>query len=314
MALGSSNSIFQTGWWLDAVAPEMWDEVSVEQSGEVLARMPFVLQKSKLGLVYIGVPQLTQTLGPWIMQTTGKESSRLSTQKKLCTELVGSLPDFDYFQQSFHYSITNWLPFYWAGFKQTTNYTYVVEGLKDLDKVYAQFDSAKRRDIKKAGKIVTVVADMPAKEFYEHHKKSLEKNGDLISYDFPLFSRVYDSALEHDAGKTFYSLDSDGAIHAAIFVIWTSKSAHFLISSVDPEYRNSGSLSLLIWEAMKFCVEFTDNFDFDGSMIKNAEHSYRSFGGIQKPYSVVSKMSRRMEIFQTGKSLMTNSRSLMTRK
>lgn len=37
---------------------------------------------------------------------------------------IDNLPKFDYFNMNFHYSITNWLPFYWRGFKQTTRYTY----------------------------------------------------------------------------------------------------------------------------------------------------------------------------------------------
>ena len=40
---------------------------------------------------------------------------------------------------NFHYSITNWLPFYWQGFNQTSYYTYLLEELSDLEKIWTEF-------------------------------------------------------------------------------------------------------------------------------------------------------------------------------
>lgn len=43
-----ANSIFEQPWWLDIVAPGNWDEVVVKQNEEIIARLPFVLNSSKL--------------------------------------------------------------------------------------------------------------------------------------------------------------------------------------------------------------------------------------------------------------------------
>jgi hypothetical protein len=57
------NSIFQYPWGLDAVAPNQWNEVKVIKGGEVIARLPYVIEKKK-GFTRITMLPLTQTLGP----------------------------------------------------------------------------------------------------------------------------------------------------------------------------------------------------------------------------------------------------------
>ena len=63
----------------------------------------------------------------------GKYARRLETEKRLLGELIEMLPPFDVFRQCFSPTLTNWLPFYWAGFQATVRYTYRIEDLSDLD-------------------------------------------------------------------------------------------------------------------------------------------------------------------------------------
>jgi lipid II:glycine glycyltransferase (peptidoglycan interpeptide bridge formation enzyme) len=283
------SSIFSQPWWLDAVAPGQWGEVLVERGNNLFARMPYVL-KRKRGFTYIVMPQLTQTLGPWLRPFPGKDANRLSEEKQLMSELINGLPPFDYFQQSFHHSIRNWLPFYWLGFEQTTRYTYVLNDLTNLDAVSRGFTRAKRKNIRRAAQIVEVKHDLPAREFYNHHRLTLAKQERKIIYSFDLFQRIYRAAYEHQAGKILYCIDANDNMHSAIFVVWDHRSAYYLISSIDPDFRNSGSATLLIWEAIQYLADRTQKFDFEGSMIENVENSFRSFGAKQVPYFQVSKV------------------------
>lgn len=293
-----SESIFSKPWWLDTVAPEQWHEIVVERGGNLLARMPYVLSK-KRGLTFITMPQLTQSLGPWLRPYPGKDANRLSEEKQLMTELIDQLPPFDYFKQNFHYSITNWLPFYWKGFEQTTRYTYILEDLADLDAVFEGFSKAKRKNIRKASKIVTVHQDLPAKDFYENHVLTLAKQQQKIVYSFELFERIYRACYDRQAGKTFYCVDADNNLHSAIFVVWNSYSAYYLISTIDPDFRSSDSATLLVWEAIKYLADKTQRFDFEGSMIEGVENSFRAFGGKQVPYFQITKTnSLPYKIFQ----------------
>src|SRR4051794_27098380 len=112
--------LFGEPWWLDIVAgPGQWEEVRVESSGKPLARLPFV-RKKKFGFTALIMPPLTQTLGPWFASLNGKYEACLSQQKKLAHELIKELPPHDLFQQNFHHQISNWLPWHWQGYSQTT--------------------------------------------------------------------------------------------------------------------------------------------------------------------------------------------------
>ena len=107
--------VFSRDWWLNAVCgPDHWD-VAVARSGEqIVAALPYYITRN-WGVDIIKMPQLTQHMGVWIKYPQGqKHTSRLSLEKKVMTELIDNLPRFDCFHQKFHYSITNWLPFYLA--------------------------------------------------------------------------------------------------------------------------------------------------------------------------------------------------------
>jgi len=206
-------------------------------------------------------------------------------------EMIEQIKDLKigYYNQNFHYSISNWLPFYWKGFRQTTRYTYVIEDISDIENVFKNFDYSKKKNINKARKTVRIKYDLSAQEFYEHHKMTLNKQNQKISYSQNIFYELYRSVYERGCGKTIYAIDDNEIIHAALFVVWDNKSAYDLISTIDPDYRNSGASSLLIYEIINFLRDKVRKFDFEGSMIESVENSFRKFGAIQKAYFNINK-------------------------
>lgn len=287
--------IFSKDWWLDATAGEdNWDVVIVEENGRVVTTFPYSSGKRYLFRL-ITMPPLTQKLGPWIKYPEGlTHYDRLAFEKKVMTRIIDRLPEFDWFLQSFDYAITNWLPFCWRGFSQTTRYTYVIEDLTDLDSVLRDFEYSKRKNIKRAEKIVEVKFDLAARDFYENHKMTLAKEGKKIEYGYAVFKRIYEACYNHDSGKTIYCVDKGGNMHSALFVIWDENSSYDLISTIDPDFRDSGSASLLIKEIIKFLSDRTKNFDFEGSMIESVEQSFRRFGAVQKQYHQISKINSKL--------------------
>ena len=285
--------LFSQAWWLDAVCADEWDVCLVEKGGTIYASMPFHIKK-RYGFTILCQPPLTQNLGPWIKPSTLKYDKILSQQKVLMEGLIEQLPTYHYFNQNWHYMQTNWLPFYWKGFKQTTYYTYVIEELIDLEYVFSNFGYAKRKNINKAEKIINVVFDISAEEFYKNHKMTLAKQGLKISYSFELFNKIYKAGYEHNSARTIAGYDSKNNLHAALFIIWDKLSAYDLISTIDPDYRVYGAASLLIKEVITFVSTITKKIDFEGSMIESVERSFRQFGAIQKPYFNVSKNQSKM--------------------
>ncbi len=288
--------LFSKDWYLDAVCgKDNWNVALVEKSNEIIASLPYYMKKKKGIFTIISMPEYTQTMGVYIVYPHGqKYEKKLSYEKELMTKLIEQLPKVDYFNQSFHMNITNWLPFYWKGFTQTTLYSYVIEDISNIEKVISSFNHAKRKNIKKAEKLLTVKFDLSAEEFYENHKMTLAQQKSTISYSFKSFKRLYDATYRHNAGKTIYAIDEENNLHAALFVIWDKNSAYDLISTIDPTYRNSGAGTLLIKEILYFLSDKTKKFDFEGSMIENVEKSFRQFGTTQQAYFNISKIDSKL--------------------
>lgn len=298
-----TNSIFQRPWWLDAVAPNSWDAIEIKSGEQVVARMPYVSKKAH-GLSQIYMPPLTQTLGPWLARSTAKYAKQLAQQKDLMTSLIEQLPPCDYFQQRFHYSITNWLPFYWKGYEQTTRYTYVLDNLNDQDKLWSDLQENIRREIKKAQKQLIVSNDLPIEQLYESCRKTYQRQNLKVPFDLQLIERIHSACISNSAGRTFFALDSQDRVHASIFIIWDQDSAYYLIGGGDPELRSSGAMSLLLWEAIQFANSVTNRFDFEGSMVEPIERYFRAFGARQVPYFEIRRATPRAKLILGAKEVL----------
>jgi hypothetical protein len=219
------------------------------------------------------------------------------------TALIEGLPPHDFFNQSFHYSISNWLPFYWSGFEQTTRYTYVIERLGDLDLVWAEFQSNARREIRKAQNRVAVRTDLDVERFLDINTLSFKRQGLELPYSRELVRHLDAACVERQARRMFFAEDRQGRIHAALYIVWNEDSAYYLMSGADPDLRNSGAMSLLVWEALQFAATVTEKFDFEGSVIEPVERFFRSFGGTLKPYFRITRFSRRMRFLMAGREM-----------
>ena len=287
-----SIPVFSRPWWLDATAgPAMWDVALAERGGIVTAAMPFCMRR-RAWLTALKMPPLTQVLGPHIVNRSyASENERLSAEKSQFQALLNALPVADYVQFYMHNRYTNWLPFYWAGYRQTTLYSYEIPNIEDSDKVFANFERSKQKDVRKASKLVGVAFDLDAEQFYKNHELVLRKQGRTISYSYDLFRRIHDAAYRHASGRTIYAVDVRGNLHAALFVVWAREGAYDLISTIDPDFRQSGAASLVVNEAIKLVAPYSHRFDFEGSMDERVEASFRHFGAIQRPYMALKKVT-----------------------
>jgi hypothetical protein len=299
-----SIPIFNRDWWLDAVCGENnWNVVIAEKNGNVIGALPYYLARGPLGLSRIVMPKLTQHNGLWIKYPNNQNYiDRLSYEKEIMYSIIEQIDNLNvaYFSQHFHYSITNWLPFLWKGFNQTTRYSYVIEDLSNLDKVYAQFEKKKRTYISKAGTLLRVKYNLSMRDFYEHHKQTLAKSGAKINYPYVMLNRLLGEVYKRGQGISMFCVDSHENIHGAKLIVWDENSAYQLIGSYDPDFRNSGVSALLAWEAIKYAASRTRQFDFVGSMVEAYERPYRGFGGRQKPYFNISKTYSPMFMMRDG--------------
>lgn len=264
----------------------------VEKGGSIVAAMPYVI-KRRFGFKLLSQPALTQTLGPWIKTSDTKYAKRLSREKDLMEELIGQLPRYHYFSQNWHFSQTNWLPFFWKGFSQTTRYTYRLENLSDHDVIWSGFQQNIRTDIRKANNRegLNIRTDLSVEDFLELNRQVFKRQGEKVPYTKAFVQGIDRAAAQHNARRIFIAEDERGRRHAGVYLVWDENSAYYLMGGADPELRKSGATSLCMWEAIRFASAVTEAFDFEGSMLEPVERFFRAFGATQTPYNSVSRIT-----------------------
>ncbi|SFQ47966.1 GNAT family N-acetyltransferase [Hymenobacter arizonensis] len=284
--------VYAQAWYLDACAAGgHWDVVLAHDHDRVVAALPY-FYKQKGPFRYVTMPPFVKMLGPYLLP---EYRGVLKKEHVLLEELLKQLPDFAAFKQNFYPTVTNWLPFYWNKYRQTTYYTYRLSGLQELARVEAGINRNIRRNLQKAQQLVRVVHDYSAQRFYELNKMSFDRQGLSMPYSWAQFER-HDAALAaNGARQMFFAVDEQERIHSAAYLIWDKQAAYYHLSGDDPALRDSGAGILLIWEAIRYASEVLklDCFDFEGSMLPAVERIRVQFGAVQTPYFFVWKYNSR---------------------
>lgn len=264
---------------------KLWDVIlDRDAEGTINAALPYLIGR-KMGLRYVIMPQLTQFGGPWLR--SGSMEEEMLAAKRLIAQLKRLR--LTYYQQNFAPEVTNWLPFYWAGYRQTTRYTYRINDISNTQSVFNRFDPSRRqRQIQKLeGKLHEV--EMSASEFADFHISYWASRGrkDLLSRSFML--RVIQTALDRGQGLLMALADEGGVVQGARFVVFDDRCAYSLLSALRPGHPN-GTSAMLFWQIICRLSWRTKAFDFEGSMDPGIEQSYRLYGATQVPYFRITKL------------------------
>ncbi len=284
--------LFYQDWYLDAVCGEgTWGAAMVKDGEQVVGIWPW-FQKKRFGFSYLAMPLFTKFMGPWIVPGTGDHRQQL----RWIQELAGQLPKVDGIKADCHYQFNNWLPLYWQGFRQTTRYSYQLDLTLPLDDLHSGLNRNMRRNIKNAAKVLEIEAIEDPAFFYRMNSLSFQRQRIRPPYSFTDFQR-HDAALRQNGVRHMYlARDEQGNVHSVAYLIWDRQSVYYHLSGDDPEYRDSGSGILMIWEAIRYGKEVLGlpTFDFEGSMMKKVGAIRRQFGATPVPYSRIWRYNSRL--------------------
>ena len=285
--------IFFQPWWLDATAGKNnWGVAIYEKSNEVFGVLPF-FYKNKTILKFLGLPIFSQHLGPWLIYPKGqKNNTKLAFEKEVLTNLINLLPKANVSVIKAHHSIQNILPFVWKGFNSTVKYTYMLKDiLKKEATLLENLSSGTRKNIKKAQKIVEVSESEDVLELFNLIQQTFNRQRMKVPFNGDQLLKLYDCCKEKKSCKILLAKDKKNNIHSGILLIWNDKTVYYLVGGSNPNFRNSEAMTLVMWESIKFASSFAREFDFEGTMVESIERFIRGFGGIQKPYYQLSKVS-----------------------
>lgn len=284
--------VFSQPWWLDAVCgAENWDVFVVERSGTIFAALPYYIE-NRDGRRIITKAKNTQNNGILFKYPQNqKMATRIAFEMRIIDELIDCIENLgiDKYEQQFHYSFTNWLPFYWRGYNEMTRYTYVIEDTSNYDAVFNNYDTTLRNIIRKAGKFCFLSDDISKTEFYRVNRLSFERQKKGIPWDFAYFTRLFAACQANHTGKMLSAVDENGDILSVAYLVWDEQSVYYLLNGTDYERKNLQANAFLINESIKFAGQVGRKFDFEGSVIKPIEHSFRQFGGTPMRYFRIFK-------------------------
>ena len=284
----ASIPVFSRDWWLDAACGGDWEVLVKEKNGRIQATMPLYKPCNHI----VTMPHYTQNMGVWFASEAAdtKYTSRLEHRQAICQYFIEKLQRYACFHQNFSFEFTDWLPFYWAGYAQTTRYTYILHHIKETEKIWSEMSQQTRRNIKTAEEMsITVGCDVTIEDFLKVQALTFERQNKRNKQSEAVLRRLIYVAKERGQGAIFGGYDPSGKLHAVAFVVWQPSSAYYIAGGGDPMLRSSGAHSLVMWEAIRQVAQYTDTFDFEGSMILGVERFFREFGAIQTPYFLIKR-------------------------
>ncbi len=282
---------------MDAVCVgKQWDVLLVERKdGFIEGALPY-LHGRRLGLRYILQPQLTQYNGPWYNLPDGlPDATRIDFENRvggMLAEQLGKMK-VNIFSQHFSPQTTNWLPFHWNGYRQTTRYTYRFPSIADPDALISQASGARRKNMAALADTCTIdPGAFSPHDFALMHQHYWQRRlgSDLLSLD--LITRVCTAALNRGQGL-LWALRKEEEVLCAAFVVYDDRCAYALLSAVS-EVAPANAQTYLDWQMIRHLSSRTQAFDFEGSMEQGGEFYYRSFGTEQTPYFEITKCRPRL--------------------
>ena len=280
------GDIFCYSWWLEAITKSNFKILTVTEENEITAGIPMALDAQNK----INTPPITRTSGVLYKHREGtSDRNRKSLERKWLKALLEFIPPDDFVQMCFNHHFTDWLPFRWKGFKQTTRYTYLIDYIDNtITDLWNNVDIDNQRIIRRAEeKGITVSVSDDFELVYRFEELSYERQGMRFMIPFNELKSLDDAIKLRGRRVIFTACGSDGIIHAVLYSAFNSKTAYSLLSGSDPDLRNLGGHTLVMWEAIRFFFGKVNYFNMCGSDIERIEAHLKGFGGNLTPYYMI---------------------------
>lgn len=285
--------IYMRDWWLDCNCGDKWDVILYENEGRIEAFMTFY-QPYKGA---ISMPMYSQSMGIWFDPAYERPSlaKEIDYKHKVSGYFMERLPVFNTYLQNHHSSFTDWLPFYWKGFEQTSRYNYIFPDISNPDELEKQLSKKLRKNINVAREKfhLRVERNVSTELFMEILSRNYRKKGMQLPGASEL-SLLVQAVRNRNQGDVLGAYDDQNRLHAVIFVAWQESCAYAIAGGRDPELPDSNAHVLLKWEAIRLASQFSQSYDFQGSMLPGVEFINRQFGAVQVPFFTIAKGKRNL--------------------
>jgi hypothetical protein len=272
------KSIFHEDWWLDALAPGRWREVTCERSGRTAGSLRFV-ERSEGNARICEMPQITRFLGPVIAPQAGKTETRIRSTHSIITDLLRQIAGHDHVEMTLDAGFGDLAPFLSAGYDVKVHPTFLLDcKSQPIDVLWAGLRDKTKNVIRRARERLTVREIDDVKRFASFYEANLD--GAESYFDLSLLPPAFAAARARGQCKIVTAVDPNGIAHAKVFFIWDDKYVHYFLSTRDRQVAHPGAVSLLLWTGIELAHSFGLWFDFDGGIDNDARYRFVvAFGG-----------------------------------
>jgi hypothetical protein len=130
------KSIFHEDWWLNALAPGRWREVTCLRGGRVAGYLRFV-ECRKSGLTICRMPQITRFLGPVVTVQPGKAQARTRATYSIITELIEQIARYDHVEMTVDTDFVDLAAFLAAGYEIKVHPTFLLDCKQEPQDLWA---------------------------------------------------------------------------------------------------------------------------------------------------------------------------------
>lgn len=275
------GSVYAMHGYLSCIRKE-WEAYIIEEKGEWIAVMPFILNK-KGPFSFLPQGPLSQYWGVLFKEEKGSSyqlQSRYTKIIQLLAEEIGPIhlinfnlsPDFPYL-----------LPFHWEGFEIRPRFSFQLDLNQEEESLYKQLESSHKRQIRKSEKHNHRLKASPSFQDLEDLFRLNQASGnDLSAGDpriLPLLKKIHTYLITSGRGSLQVMEDADGQILAAALFADACGKRFYLSGAYHPQFMSSGAMTRLLWLAiLQAKGSGQELFDFEGSMIAGIAQFFRKFG------------------------------------
>jgi hypothetical protein len=280
VAASPQGSVFSLTPYLEALGCR-FRLLVVRRGKEIFAGVPLV--RGNLGAY--ALPLFVKYAGVLFAPLPGNSLTQASRRYELHEQLLPVLRQYRSFEYNFHPAYDNWLALRWAGYRQSTLYTYRLSAER-VGTWRHESHSRVRRHLRAADRR-QLTCDVRAnydEGIYDLVMAPYRQRKTLPPKGRAAMKRFVTSLMESGLARVWQAVSSDGVRQCAALVPedwqWVYLLAHGCRAKADPT-ANTYLIAQIIEDALGRRL----GFDFEGSVIPPIEHYYRGFGGDLTPYS-----------------------------
>lgn len=267
--------IFFQDWYLDTVIGESWVPYQIVNTEGDSVAVWIANSSSKLGIKYSVGPQLTPYTGLYVLKQNADIQRLMSVVKE----------DYSYIELPL-------LPSMSDVFHKTKKYgaTFIIDGKKKEEEVFANMKSSWRRKIRNASKIfqIKTVSYLNYSKIIE---QSFEQKGRSNPFPMSLFQSVDQSCELHDSRIILGAFDNANILRGVAYFMFDEHNTYYMGGGhIDKQ----NSMYLLLWEGIKKSLANQRNFDFEGSVVSSIASFFKGFGGDLHRYPILQYSNSRL--------------------